>query len=73
MPFRDLEMGAQGFEVGDEMPGRVVCCAGVGPGFSAAALVKKDDTVIIWIEEGGVGLGAAAAWASVEIYRWSYR
>jgi hypothetical protein len=46
VPFRDGEVRAEGFDVGDEVPGCVVGGAGGWAGFSAAALVEEDDAVV---------------------------
>ena len=70
MPFWDGEVLAEGFDVGDEVPGCVVSHGGVGAGFPAAALVEEDDAVGGGGEESGVAFGAVAAGAAVEEDGW---
>jgi hypothetical protein len=61
MPFWDVEMFAQSFDVGNEVPCRVVFGAGMRLGFTGAALVEEDYTVFFGVEELGVGFGGFAA------------
>ncbi len=70
MPFVDVQMCAEGFDVGDEVVGRVVVEGGWGRGFAAAALVEEDDAVDCWVEEGGVGGGGFDSGTAVEEECW---
>src|SRR5690349_20898790 len=51
LPARDAEMLAQRFDIGDEMPGRVVGQFGVRRRASTTALIEKNDAVMPRIEE----------------------
>ena len=61
LPALDIEMAAQGFNVGQEIPGRVVFDRGVGERSSTAALIEQDDAIELGVVEAahdGRGAGA---------------
>ena len=65
MPFGDAEMLPEGFNVGDQMPSRVVDRAGIWSRFSASTLVKQDYTVVLGIEKRCVAFRDVAAGSTV--------
>lgn len=67
MPFGNVEMFAQGLNVGYEVPRRVVGSVGIGAGLSTSALIEQYHVIFRRVEEDGVAFGAIAAWSPVEI------
>jgi hypothetical protein len=68
LPAFDTQMLANFFDVGDEIPGRVLFQRGVRSALTAAALIEVNDAVFFRVEEAALfGIGTAAG-ASVEKY-----
>lgn len=67
VPFGDLQVLAERFDVRDQVPGGVVGGVCVWAGEAAASLVQQDDAVVLWVEEDGVGFCAAPAGPAVEV------
>lgn len=72
VPFGDLEVSAESFDVGDEVPGCVIGGRGIWAGLTAASLVEENNAVVRGVEEDGVGFCAVPAWTAVEIYDYSF-
>jgi hypothetical protein len=68
MPFGDIQMVAQGFNIRDEMPSSVVGRVGIRPRLATASLVEQNHSVFRRVKEDGVGLGAVSARPAVEVY-----
>lgn len=66
MPLLDAHMLADGFDVLDQMVGGVLPQLRVWQRLAGATLVKQDNAVDLWVEEGRVDLGAVAAGPAVE-------
>jgi len=71
VPFGDLQVLPEGFDVRNEMPGGVVACLCVWARVAAATLVEKDYAVVLGVEELCVRLGDVATWTAVEVDNWA--
>jgi hypothetical protein len=67
VPFWELKVLAQRFNISDKVPGGVVDGAGVGTGVTTATLIEKYDAVVFRVEELGVSFRDVTAWATVEV------
>ena len=65
-PAVDLEFHPQGFDVVDNMPGRVGSQAGMRDRPAASALIEQQDPVTVRVKQPSVVLGTAGAWAAME-------
>ena len=67
MPFGDTKVLPECFDIRDEVPGTIFSGLCVGTRVAAAALVKKNDAVMLRVEELGIGFGDVSAWTAMEI------
>jgi hypothetical protein len=70
VPLGDAEMFTQDFNVGNKVPGRVVCGVGIRPRLTAASLVEQNHSVFRGVEENGVCFGAVSAGSTMEEDDW---
>jgi hypothetical protein len=66
VPFGDVEMLTQSFNVGDKMPCSVVRGVSIRARLTAASLVEQNHSIFRGVEEDGVGFGAIAAGSTME-------
>lgn len=70
MPLGDVEMLTQSFNVGDKVPGCVVCGVGIRARLTTTSLVEQDHPVFRGVEEDGVGFRAIPAGSAMEEDDW---
>lgn len=63
-------MFTQDFNVGDEVPGSVICGVGIRARLTTASLVEQNHSILRGVEEDGVGFGTVATWPPMEENDW---
>jgi hypothetical protein len=65
VPLWDIQVFAESFDIGNQMPGRVVVGASIWTRLSAAALIKQDYAIMLWVEELRVCLSTLTSRAAM--------